>query len=61
MTPEQELTHGEASQVGARAERHRRLARLFALAATTTSPWEQAGILARIRKLLAQEGPSDAS
>ena len=61
MTPEQELTSGEASQVGAQAERHRRLARLFTLGLTTTSPWEQAAILARIRELLGQEGASDAS
>jgi hypothetical protein len=55
------MTAGEALTLAERAERQRRLARLFALAATTTSPWGQAGILARIRELLGPEGPSDAT
>ena len=55
------MTAGEVLTVAERAERHRRLARLFALAATTQSPWERAGILARIRELLAPEEPSDAA
>lgn len=55
------MTAGEALTTAERAQRHRRIARLLALAATTTSPWEQAGILAKVRELLAPEGPSDAA
>jgi hypothetical protein len=60
MTAEQQLTNGQALLVGARAEHRRRLARLLALG-LVCDPWEQAGILARIRELLGSEGPPDGA
>jgi hypothetical protein len=47
-----ERSSGEAAQIAARAERHRKYARLFAALAVENDPFQRSVILAEIRMML---------